>query len=128
MYLDIDHFKAINDTLGHQGGDEVLREFSRRLTDSVQPVDTVARLAGDEFVIIIEGSEMPGDATVVARKIIDAMQEEIPVLDSLRRVSASIGIAVLREGENDAGALLRRADEALYMAKSAGRNTFKCIS
>ncbi len=127
MYLDIDHFKAINDTLGHQAGDEVLREFSRRLTCSVEQGDMVARLAGDEFVIILEGHDMPGDAAAVAGKIIRAMEQGIQVQDSVRQVSTSIGITVLREGETDAEALLRRADEALYAAKSAGRNTYSCI-
>jgi diguanylate cyclase (GGDEF)-like protein/PAS domain S-box-containing protein len=124
MFLDIDHFKSINDTLGHHSGDEVLCEFARRLLHSVRQTDTVSRLAGDEFVIILEGLQLPAESTKVAAKIITAMRTDFDVLGVPRQVSTSIGIAVGKITDNDGSALLRRADEALYAAKAAGRNTF----
>jgi diguanylate cyclase (GGDEF)-like protein/PAS domain S-box-containing protein len=128
MFLDIDHFKEINDTIGHHGGDAVLREFAMRLQRCVRKTDTVSRLAGDEFTIILEGLQVDGETAVVASKIIGAMQEQFHVGDAARSVTTSIGIAVRRSDETSAEALLRRADEALYVAKSAGRNTFESVS
>lgn len=125
MFLDIDHFKAINDELGHQAGDEVLREFALRLLACVRETDTVARLAGDEFVIILEGLSTPEEAFGVARKIIAAMSSEFAVTGAVRKVSASVGIAVRESDEENAQVLLRQADDAMYRAKSAGRNTFE---
>jgi len=124
MYLDIDHFKFINDNYGHQAGDDALIEFARRLTASVRKTDIVARLSGDEFVIILE--EMKGDdeAEIVARKVISAMEAEFLVGGRQYQVTTSIGIAVLHDDDADAQALLRRADQALYRAKSSGRNAF----
>ena len=125
MFLDIDHFKDINDTIGHHGGDEVLREFAQRLQRCVRKTDTVSRLAGDEFTIILEGLQVDQETSVVARKIINAMREDFHIGEDRRSVTTSIGIAVRRENETDPETLLRRADEALYVAKSAGRNTFE---
>ena len=125
MFLDIDHFKAINDTLGHHGGDAVLREFALRLSSSVRATDTVARLAGDEFVIILEGLHLADESATVAKKIIAAMTGAFDVLGHQRQVSTSIGIAIGHGDETDGEALLRRADDALYDAKAAGRNTFR---
>ena len=128
LYLDIDNFKSINDSLGHHGGDAVLREFSQRLTACIRQSDTVARLAGDEFVIILEGRDMAAETVFVADKIMHYMKSGFAILGTERAVTTSIGIAIRREGEVDAEALLRRADEALYDAKSAGRQTFKIVS
>ena len=128
MFLDIDHFKDINDTIGHHGGDAVLREFATRLQRCVRKTDTVSRLAGDEFTIILEGLQVDDETAVVASKIIGAMQEQFHIGDAARSVTTSIGIAVRRSDETNAEALLRRADEALYVAKSAGRNTFESVS
>ena len=127
MFLDIDHFKSINDSLGHHGGDDVLKEFANRLLRCVRQTDTVARLAGDEFVILLEGLQLPDEALIIARKIIFAMEEQFTIGDVQRAVTTSIGIAVRKEDEVDPEALLRRADEALYLAKSAGRNTFESL-
>ena len=128
MFLDIDHFKDINDTIGHHGGDAVLREFATRLQRCVRKTDTVSRLAGDEFTIILEGLQVDDETAVVASKIIGAMQEQFHIGNAARSVTTSIGIAVRRSDETNAEALLRRADEALYVAKSAGRNTFESVS
>ena len=127
MFLDIDHFKTINDTLGHHAGDDVLREFALRLSRSVRQTDTVARLAGDEFVIILEGANLADQSTTVAQKIIDAMRSRFDIAGHGRSVSTSIGIAISHGDDSDGNALLRRADAALYRAKGSGRNRF-CIS
>ena len=128
MFLDIDHFKSINDTLGHHGGDLALQEFAQRLQRCVRKTDTVSRLAGDEFTIILEGLQMEGETALVAGKIIQAMQEPFQIGQDRRMVTTSIGIAVRRSDETDPEALLRRADEALYAAKGAGRNTFESLA
>jgi len=125
MFLDIDHFKAFNDSFGHHGGDLVLREFSRRLTACIRHTDTVARLAGDEFVILLQGASMADETEVVAKKIMAEMERDFDVLGNICRVTTSIGITIRRNDETDIETLLRRADDALYTAKSAGRNTFK---
>lgn len=125
MFLDIDHFKSINDSVGHQGGDAVLREFAQRLIAAVRATDTVARLAGDEFVIVLEGLHLPDESATVAHKIIAAMTRSFDVLGKSHAVTTSIGIAIGDGDDSDGEALLRRADEALYDAKAAGRNTFR---
>jgi diguanylate cyclase (GGDEF)-like protein/PAS domain S-box-containing protein len=128
MFLDIDHFKTINDTFGHQVGDEVLCEFGKRLLACVRQTDTVARLAGDEFVIILEGLSAQDEACGVARKIIAVMNADFKTSSGLRKITTSVGIAVRQEAEEDAQMLLHRADDAMYQAKSAGRNTFVCLA
>lgn len=124
MYLDIDHFKGINDSLGHQGGDLVLQEFARRLRASVRTTDTVARLAGDEFVVVLEGLNVGQEAEGVAQKIIDAMTPPVRVQGRMLEVTTSIGIVVSGADEPDGATLTARADDALYRAKRAGRNRF----
>lgn len=123
LYLDIDHFKGFNDSFGHHAGDQVLREFSRRLTACVDQPDSVARLAGDEFVIILIGKDAVTESDAVAGKIKLELEREFQLVSGACQVTTSIGIAIRREGENDAESLLRRADEALYKAKSQGRNS-----
>ncbi|OUL99525.1 sensor domain-containing diguanylate cyclase [Variovorax sp. JS1663] len=127
MFLDVDHFKSINDTLGHASGDGVLAEYSRRLRSSVRSTDTVARLAGDEFVVVLEDLDTQEAAAVVARKIIrqiggSPFQVDGRSLD----ITTSIGIVFVRDVDATMapGDLLARADVALYSAKAAGRNTF----
>jgi diguanylate cyclase (GGDEF)-like protein/PAS domain S-box-containing protein len=124
VFLDLDDFKSINDTFGHQGGDLALQEFARRLTHSVRSTDTVARLAGDEFVVIIELLKHAEEATVVAAKIVAAMAAPFRIFDEHHVFSTSMGIAVRRRGETEGDALLRRADTALYRAKASGRGRF----
>ena len=125
LFLDVDGFKQINDTLGHAAGDDVLREFARRLTGAVRSTDVVARLAGDEFVIILEGIHSREECRLVARKIIAAMRSDFRVGDGLVKVTASIGIALGHGLTSTADALLKRADSALYAAKGQGRDTFE---
>ncbi|NHZ89957.1 PAS domain S-box protein [Massilia sp. CCM 8733] len=127
MLLDIDRFKQINDTLGHAGGDEVLREFARRLLRAVRKTDTVSRLAGDEFTIILECVRSPEESARVGAKIVEAMRPLFSVGEMARQVSTSIGIAWTNSAADDARALSTRADAALYQAKEAGRNQF-CVA
>lgn len=127
MFLDIDHFKAINDTLGHAGGDTVLKEFARRLRAAVRSTDTPARLAGDEFVVVLEALHGLGDAELVAEKIIAAIRKPFIVDGMPLRVTTSIGVAFCdRPGPQSP--MMDCADAALYDAKDAGRNTFRLRS
>ncbi|MTW09865.1 diguanylate cyclase [Pseudoduganella eburnea] len=123
-YLDIDNFKHINDSLGHAGGDEVLKEFALRLTGNVRTTDTVARLAGDEFVIVFENIRHPDEIQLLAQKVMDAVAPDFTVLGSPLRVTTSIGIALYAGGTETAGGLIGRADMALYDTKRRGRNGF----
>ncbi len=124
MYLDVDHFKAINDTLGHALGDDVLKEFARRLGGAVRKSDVVCRLAGDEFTIILEGVQTPQLCAVIGDKIIAAMQPPFVLGEHTWAVTASVGIAWSEGSAADAASLQARADAALYSAKIAGRNRF----
>ncbi len=124
LYLDIDHFKSINDSLGHQAGDEVLKEFARRLTRCIRQTDKLTRLAGDEFVIVLEGMHGTEETSIVAKKIIAAMASPFSLVGQERLVSTSIGVVIRRKGELDGDSLVRRADEALYVAKDSGRGGF----
>ena len=125
LFLDIDGFKGINDTRGHAAGDDVLREFARRLQASVRATDLVARLAGDEFVIVLEGIHTRDECRFVARKILAAMRPDFRTGDATVRVTTSIGIAIGHGGATTAETLLKRADSALYAAKGQGRDRYE---
>ena len=125
MFVDLDHFKSINDTLGHTAGDELLLEMSRRLRQCIRDDDTVARLGGDEFTIILSELRHPEDAANVAEKILESIERPLTIADTPIEVSASIGIALYPVDGQDAEALLRNADSAMYRAKEAGRNTYQ---
>lgn len=127
LFLDIDHFKAINDELGHASGDEVLKEFGARLLNCVRSTDTVARLAGDEFVIVLEDLHSEAEASFVAQKIIAKINVPFTVSDSLLRVTTSLGIAFHNRGSIAPAALLACADKALYDAKFSGRNQYRLV-
>jgi len=122
--LDIDHFKDINDTLGHAAGDQVLVEFARRLVGAVRTTDTVARLAGDEFVIVFEQLASNTEIDVLGRKIVDAMHQPFLGGGAQRAVTASIGIALTTSPTVTVDEIMRAADQALYGVKAAGRNGF----
>jgi diguanylate cyclase (GGDEF)-like protein/PAS domain S-box-containing protein len=127
MFLDIDHFKLINDRLGHAAGDHLLKEFAQRLAGSVRPSDTVARLSGDEFVVLLQ--DMHSDEPqFIARKIIAAVEKPFVLEGQVMNVTASIGIAMRAHVGETPSAIMKRADEALYEAKRAGRNTFRLAS
>lgn len=128
MFLDIDHFKQVNDRFGHGCGDLLLKEFAQRLTDCVRTTDAVARLSGDEFVVLLDGMHSDEEPQFIARKIIAAVDKPFLLDDHFVRVSTSIGIAMPGYGDEAPTALMKRADEALYEAKRAGRNTFRLAS
>ena len=126
MYLDVDRFKSINDTYGHATGDAVLKEFARRVKGCVRATDTVARLSGDEFVVVLEGLHAAAEPQFVARKIIAAIDRPFELGNGLvLQVSTSVGIAFAPDVQLPPEALLARADAALYEAKAGGRNTFR---
>lgn len=126
LYLDIDHFKRVNDTHGHLVGDALLKAFAGRLARAMRAADTVARLGGDEFTVIMESLPAIGDAERTAAKIIEAMRALFK-LDGLPvTISASIGVAIHDGGDLEANGLIKRADEMLYQAKANGRNQF-CV-
>ena len=125
MFMDLDKFKLVNDTLGHAIGDELLIEVARRLRVSVRDSDTVARLGGDEFVVVLPALRSPEDAEVVAKKIKLSLGAPYNLSGHDVRSSPSIGIALFPEDAGDADELLRHADEAMYMTKQAGRNDYR---
>jgi diguanylate cyclase (GGDEF)-like protein/PAS domain S-box-containing protein len=125
LFLDLDHFKAINDTLGHAAGDEVLRVVAKRLAALVRPADTIARFGGDEFVVLCEDVTDHGGAERIAQRIADALDAPIVVGDTDVVVSASIGVAVVDDPALEVETLLRDADAAMYRAKERGRDRFE---
>jgi len=125
LFLDIDAFKQINDTHGHATGDEVLQEFARRAVALVRETDTVARLAGDEFIVLLENVQKHEECRVVARKICAAMRAPFRLSVGDVAVTTSIGIAMSVDATMPAAALLHRADTALYSAKAQGRDRYE---
>jgi len=123
MFLDLDHFKEVNDTLGHDAGDLLLKEVAQRLLSCVRSFEVVARQGGDEFVILLEDLRGADDATAVARRILTALAKPIGLGLAQRPVHASIGIA-LSEPKDTAEAITEKADRAMYRAKQSGRGTF----
>ncbi|MCM5681295.1 EAL domain-containing protein [Schlegelella sp. S2-27] len=128
LFIDLDRFKNINDSLGHHIGDRVLCEVAQRLRASVRHSDTVARMGGDEFVVLLPHIASPLDCELVAHKILVAMTPPMVVDAHELRVTASIGIAAGPESGSDPMHLMRHADSAMYHAKEAGRNTFKVFT
>jgi diguanylate cyclase (GGDEF)-like protein len=124
IYVDLDHFKRINDTHGHHVGDEVLVAVSNRLKSAVREYDTVARLGGDEFAILLDTLDDIVEAETVARRVLTSLAPPVRVADHELVVSASLGISVFPEGGECPDDLLRSADRAMYRAKRAGRNTY----
>jgi diguanylate cyclase (GGDEF)-like protein/PAS domain S-box-containing protein len=125
MFVDLDHFKTINDTLGHTAGDELLLEMSRRLKECIRDDDTVARIGGDEFTIILSDLRQPEDAAAVAQKILETVQIPLSISGMPIEVTASVGIALFPVDGGDPESLLRNADSAMYRAKESGRNNFQ---
>jgi diguanylate cyclase (GGDEF)-like protein/PAS domain S-box-containing protein len=128
LFIDLDRFKIVNDSLGHAAGDQLLKEVSSRLLARVRTSDVVARLGGDEFVVLIEEVADMEDASDVARKILGAVLDPIEILGQECRVTASIGIATYPSDAQDAAALMRHADIAMYHAKEEGKNNFQFYS
>jgi len=128
MFLDIDRFKNINDSLGHAVGDEVLKSLTERLRGAVREGDVVARLGGDEFVIVLPDVKSPRACSKVAEKILASASEPFTSAGHELYVSTSIGISLYPEDGADPEALLKHADTAMYQAKEAGRNCFRFFS
>jgi diguanylate cyclase (GGDEF)-like protein len=125
LYLDVDRFKIINDSLGHLAGDEVLKEVAARLSTCVRHPDMVARLSGDEFAILVEEVLQPADAAIVAQRVLDALVAPMQVAGKDIQVTASIGIAIGDDHYLEADEILRDADIALYRAKASGRKCYQ---
>ncbi|HEX7155282.1 MAG TPA: EAL domain-containing protein [Thermoanaerobaculia bacterium] len=125
LFLDLDHFKLVNDSLGHSVGDALLREVSRRLKGAVREGDTVARVGGDEFTIVLQELHQREDAAVVAQKVLRAIAEPIDASGHRLYVTTSIGITLFPDDGDDAESLLKNADNAMYRAKAEGRNTYQ---
>jgi diguanylate cyclase (GGDEF)-like protein len=120
-FLDLDHFKRVNDSLGHDAGDELLVASARRLEEVLRPTDTVARIGGDEFVVLCTGVRSRRDVFVIAERLQAAVAEPFTVRDTEVRITVSIGIAVTESGDAEPVTLLRDADAAMYRAKDLGR-------
>lgn len=124
FFIDLDHFKAINDTLGHAAGDKLLIEVARRLRKSVRNEDLVARLSGDEFVVMLEHLHQREEAEAVARKMLSDLALPLTIDGAPVTPLASVGIAMYAGSGVSAADLLKSADDAMYEAKRAGRHTF----
>lgn len=125
MFLDLDRFKTINDSLGHMAGDRLLQGVAQRLTSCMRDTDTVSRQGGDEFLIVLTDVEVPDDAARVAEKILDLLHPPFDIDGQQLSTSFSIGIALYPEDGRDAATLMKNADTAMYHAKESGRNTYR---
>lgn len=128
IYMDLDRFKVINDSLGHETGDELLRGVARVLESCGRSVDTVARFGGDEFAILLEEITAPKDAITIARRILDGVREPFNIGGHEVFTSASLGIVLKTEGYDRPESLLRDADTAMYRAKELGKSRFKVFN
>jgi diguanylate cyclase (GGDEF)-like protein/PAS domain S-box-containing protein len=128
LYLDLDQFKRVNDTLGHEAGDELLREVGHRLTQCVRREDTVARPGGDEFTILLHQITSPADAGRVAEKILDKLREPVTIVGHQLVVTTSIGITIIPDDSVQPNVLTKNADLAMYRAKERGRNNYQYYS
>jgi diguanylate cyclase (GGDEF)-like protein len=128
LYLDLDRFKHVNDTLGHPAGDELVRQAAARLRHTIREVDTVARLGGDEFAVILLDVRDLRSAEDIAERLLQRLREPFKLIDDQVFVSASVGIALSSGPETDADDLLRKADIALYEAKKNGRGRYQVFA
>jgi diguanylate cyclase (GGDEF)-like protein len=125
LFLDLDGFKRVNDTLGHDAGDLLLKEVARRLKALVRNSDTVARIGGDEFTFILNNIGAEENAAAVAQKIIAALSAPVDIKGQACQIGGSIGIAIYPDDAKNYDTLLTQADEAMYLAKQSGKNTWK---
>jgi diguanylate cyclase (GGDEF)-like protein/PAS domain S-box-containing protein len=125
LFIDLDNFKNINDTLGHDVGDELLRQVSRRLSECVRLEDTIARQGGDEFIVLLDSLEDGRGASVVAQKILNSLRSAFILSGTEQHVSGSVGIALYPEDGRDAQTLMKNADTAMFHGKGLGKNTYQ---
>jgi diguanylate cyclase (GGDEF)-like protein len=125
LFIDLDRFKIINDTLGHDIGDEVLKAVASRLKSTLRESDFISRWGGDEFVVILENMASASDAAIISTNIIQALQKPIAFNAHSLTTTASIGIAVYPENGKDSNTLIKHADSAMYLAKETGKNNFR---
>lgn len=124
LFIDLDGFKAVNDTYGHEVGDQVLKEVGKRLQDAARQADTVGRMGGDEFTIILIPLKIPEESAIVAERIIASLAQPLVIAENSITIGASIGISVFPVDGQEHKQLLNQADQAMYAAKVAGKNTF----
>jgi diguanylate cyclase (GGDEF)-like protein len=125
FFLDVDHFKGINDTFGHAAGDRLLQQVGARLTAQLREADTVARLGGDEFVVLTPDLRSTADVPAVGEKLLEAVRAPIALEEQEVHITVSIGVSLFPDDGEDADALLRRSDSALYQAKEGGRDAVR---
>lgn len=128
LFIDVDRFKQINDSLGHRVGDAVLRALVGRFKAVARKMDTVARIGGDEFMLLMENLATPDSADMLAGRLVDAMRQPVEVLGHSLIVTVSIGIAIYPRDDSDVSRLMAKADAAMYEAKAKGRNGFRIYS
>jgi len=124
LFIDLDHFKEVNDRLGHAMGDALLAEAARRVKGSVRATDTLARLGGDEFTVVLAGLDRVGNVDRIAQDIVDVLARPFDLGGELAAVSASVGVALYPADARDLSELLSYADQAMYASKNAGRNRY----
>lgn len=125
LFLDLDGFKKVNDTLGHEAGDLLLQEVARRMKELIRDSDTVARVGGDEFTFVLDNIGSDENAALTANKIIAALAEPFELNGRQCHVGGSIGIATFPDDSDKIGQLIKQADDAMYLAKQSGKNTYK---
>jgi diguanylate cyclase (GGDEF)-like protein/PAS domain S-box-containing protein len=123
-YLDLDGFKPVNDNFGHEAGDRVLVEITRRIKETIREDDTVARLGGDEFAVLLVGMQVPEECAGSLNRLLEVIHLPIEIQGQSVRISASIGVALYPEDDHDSDTLLRHADQAMYVAKQSGKNRY----
>jgi diguanylate cyclase (GGDEF)-like protein/PAS domain S-box-containing protein len=123
IFIDLDRFKAINDTFGHRAGDEVIQQVAKRLRSSLRETDVIARFGGDEFVLMLPGIKSLENASMMAHKILNSLSQTMSFEDHQLFISGSIGLAISPDDGSDVETLLRHADTAMYRAKDSGKNT-----
>lgn len=125
LFLDLDYFKEVNDSLGHEYGDLLLIEAAQRILACVRDTDTVSRFGGDEFIVLLTNIKLDAGIGKVTKKIIDALQQPFHLNDEMASISVSIGVTTCPEDSTNISTLLRNADKAMYLAKNAGRNCWR---
>ena len=125
LFLDLDGFKTVNDTLGHAAGDQLLQEMAERLKNLLRASDVIARMGGDEFVVLIEAVDAQAHVATVARKIVSAISQPMPLFGEDCRVTASLGISMFPKDGKEGPQLMKKADMAMYRAKEEGKNNYQ---